>query len=51
MLAISDRLTVLQEGKVLTTGEPHTVLKDPRVVAAYLGPGVETEDLVGDHAQ
>ena len=51
VLAISDRLTVLQEGRVLTTGEPHSVLKDPRVVAAYLGPGVETENLVEDHAR
>jgi ABC-type branched-subunit amino acid transport system ATPase component/branched-subunit amino acid ABC-type transport system permease component len=42
VLAISDRITVLQEGKVLTTGEPNTVLADPRVIAAYLGPGLDT---------
>jgi len=41
VLAISDRLTVLREGKVLTTGEPNTVLNDPRVIEAYLGPGSE----------
>ena len=48
VLAISDRLTVLQEGSVLTTGEPRTVLRDPRVVAAYLGPGGSGADGDGD---
>lgn len=51
VLAISDRLTVLQEGKVLTTGEPNSVLTDPRVVAAYLGSGAATEHLVGERAE
>ena len=55
VLAISDRLTVLQEGGVLTTGEPRAVLGDPRVVAAYLGPGTEpiapAEPLVGGRAE
>ena len=55
VLAISDRLTVLQEGEVLTTGEPGTVLRDPRVVAAYLGPGTEptapAEPLVGGRTE
>ncbi|TNC29434.1 ABC transporter ATP-binding protein [Amycolatopsis alkalitolerans] len=37
VLAVSDRLTVLQEGRILTTGQPDAVLRDPRVVAAYLG--------------
>ncbi|MHA3700585.1 ABC transporter permease subunit [Jatrophihabitans sp. YIM 134969] len=48
VLAISDRLTVLQEGSVLTSGEPGAVLRDPRVVAAYLGPGSEPVAPAGD---
>lgn len=49
VLDISDRLTVLQEGKVLTTGGPHAVLADPRVIAAYLGPGMDAPgQLVAD---
>jgi ABC-type branched-subunit amino acid transport system ATPase component/branched-subunit amino acid ABC-type transport system permease component len=52
VLSISDRVTVLQEGKVLTTGEPNAVLADPRVIAAYLGPGLDTpEQLVADGAE
>ncbi|MFR9777032.1 ABC transporter ATP-binding protein [Micromonospora sp. MS34] len=37
ILAISDHVLVLHEGKVLTSGEPREVLSDPRVVEAYLG--------------
>jgi branched-chain amino acid transport system ATP-binding protein len=37
ILAISDRVLVLHQGKVLTSGEPREVLSDPRVVEAYLG--------------
>jgi branched-chain amino acid transport system ATP-binding protein len=37
ILAISDRVLVLHEGKVLTAGQPREVLSDPRVVEAYLG--------------
>ena len=49
VLNISARITVLQEGKVLTTGEPNAVLADPRVVAAYLGPGLDAPgQLVAD---
>ena len=49
VLSISDRVTVLQEGRVLTTGEPNAVLADPRVVTAYLGPGLDAPgQLVAD---
>ncbi|MGH3424724.1 MAG: ABC transporter ATP-binding protein, partial [Nocardioidaceae bacterium] len=37
ILAISDEVLVLHQGKVLTSGDPQEVLSDPRVVEAYLG--------------
>jgi branched-chain amino acid transport system ATP-binding protein len=35
--SLADRVTVLQNGKVLAEGGYHDVRSDPRVVAAYLG--------------
>lgn len=37
VMALSDRLVVLDQGKVISEGEPETVMTDPAVVAAYLG--------------
>lgn len=37
ILAISDRVLVLHQGKVLTEGAPRDVLSDHRVIEAYLG--------------
>jgi len=37
IMAISDRVTVLDDGLVLFTGSPHEVANDPGVIAAYLG--------------
>jgi branched-chain amino acid transport system ATP-binding protein len=37
ILALSDQVHVLHQGKVLTSGDPRTVLSDPRVIEAYLG--------------
>ncbi|MCG6874119.1 MAG: ATP-binding cassette domain-containing protein, partial [Betaproteobacteria bacterium] len=34
---LADRLFVLDYGEPIAEGEPEAVLKDPRVVAAYLG--------------
>ncbi|HEY7044277.1 MAG TPA: ABC transporter ATP-binding protein [Nocardioidaceae bacterium] len=34
---VSDRVLVIHQGRVLTSGEPDDVLSDPRVVEAYLG--------------
>ena len=34
---LADRIQVLDYGRTLTEGEPGEVLKDPRVVAAYVG--------------
>jgi ABC-type branched-subunit amino acid transport system ATPase component len=35
--SISDRLVALELGAVLTVGSPEEVIKDPRVIACYLG--------------
>jgi len=37
ILAISDQVLVLHQGKVLTSGAPREVLSDSRVIEAYLG--------------
>lgn len=37
IVAVSDRVLVLHQGAVLTSGPPREVLADPRVVEAYLG--------------
>ena len=37
VMRLSDSVLVLDQGRVLTSGEPHQVTQAPRVVAAYLG--------------
>ena len=37
LLAVSDRLMVLDQGRVIAEGEPAAVVRDPAVVTAYLG--------------
>ena len=37
VLALSDRLVVLNQGRKIGDGPPHRVLGEPQVVAAYLG--------------
>ena len=38
-MALCDRIVVLDLGAVLTSGAPSQVVKDPRVIEAYLGKG------------
>ena len=37
IVAVSDHVLVLNQGQVLTSGTPHDVLSDERVIEAYLG--------------
>ena len=35
--ALSNRMIVMDRGRILAEGDPHTVLDDPRVQEAYMG--------------
>lgn len=39
VMAVSDRVTVLDEGRVIAEGRPETIQRHPAVVEAYLGTG------------
>lgn len=38
LLAVVDRVMVLDFGKVIAEGDPDAIMKDPQVAAVYLGP-------------
>jgi branched-chain amino acid transport system ATP-binding protein len=42
VLGICDRVVVIEFGKVIAEGTPEQVRRNPRVIAAYLGDGVES---------
>jgi ABC-type branched-subunit amino acid transport system ATPase component/ABC-type branched-subunit amino acid transport system permease subunit len=48
VVAVSDRITVLEHGQVISHGEVETVRNDPRVIEAYLGTG-EDHEFVAAH--
>jgi branched-chain amino acid transport system permease protein len=41
VMRLAERVVVLDFGKVLTEGQPENVMRDPRVIEAYLGEEVE----------
>ena len=42
VLGICDRVVVLEFGKVIAVGTPKEVRRNPKVIAAYLGDGMES---------
>lgn len=42
VMQLAERIVVLDFGKVLTEGHPQDVMRDPRVIEAYLGEGSES---------
>ncbi len=44
LLAVVDRVLVLDFGKVIAEGAPDDIMKDPQVAAVYLGPGVDERE-------
>ena len=44
VMAISDRVTVLNLGRVIASGTPKEIKDDPQVATAYLGADVPTSE-------
>lgn len=49
VMRVSDHLLVLDQGRMLASGDPATIRNDPRVIAAYLG--THAQQIVEEGAQ
>jgi ABC-type branched-subunit amino acid transport system ATPase component/ABC-type branched-subunit amino acid transport system permease subunit len=43
VISLSDRITVLHQGRLIADGDPHSVVSNPQVVEAYLGEVIDDD--------